>query len=201
MTDLGIYGGTFAPVHNGHVRAAKVFFEEMHLDRLLVVPSRKPPHKVLCPGDDPLQRLRMLHLAFDGEEGIEVSDYELFSGEPGYTALTLRHFASPDRRLFLLVGTDMFETLSTWYHPEVIFALSTVVHLRRTEPDAQALAREAELTAFYRETYRGQVVHLPVPALPLSSTGVRSAVREGKDISSLVPPKVADYIGRMGLYR
>ena len=97
MLELGIYGGTYAPVHNGHITAAEAFLEQAGLDKLLIMPTLIPPHKQLSYKDDPKDRLNMLRLAFEkhSEYGkrIFISDYEINSPPPSYTVYTLRHFA------------------------------------------------------------------------------------------------------------
>lgn len=201
MSNLGIYGGTFAPVHNGHVFAANAFLDALGLDRLLVIPTRKPPHKEISPDDDPGKRLEMLRLAFPEGGKIEVSDFEIRSEAPSYTALTLRHFAKEGQKLYFFCGTDMFVTLAEWYHPEEIFSLATIVHIRREDVTKEDLAHFAYLTGFYEGKYGGSVIHLDTPPYPLSSTEVRAAVKEGRDISGMVPDKVKDYILENGLYR
>ena len=111
---VGIYGGTFAPVHNGHVAAAKAFIEQMQLDILYVIPAGIPPHKQIDAADDPMHRYRMCELAFWDVEKVFVSDVEIKRTGKSYTVDTLRELSAPDRRLFLLMGTDMMLTLDQW---------------------------------------------------------------------------------------
>ena len=135
MTRIGIYGGTFSPPHNGHIAAAKAFMEQMWLDFLFVIPAAVPPHKEMeCPVSA-ADRYRMTQLAFEGIEGVYVSDMEIKRGGKSYTVDTLRELAAPDRRLFLLTGTDMMLTLDTWYRAEEIFKLCYPVYARRERED------------------------------------------------------------------
>ena len=120
---VGIYGGTFAPVHIGHVQAAKAFMEQMKLDYLFIIPTALPPHKQIDEGDDPIHRLRMCELAFEGVEGVVISDVEIKRGGKSYTYDTLVELSRPDTRLFLLCGTDMVLTFDQWYRFEDIFKL------------------------------------------------------------------------------
>jgi nicotinate-nucleotide adenylyltransferase len=109
MKKLGIYGGTFNPIHNGHIKAAEAFYDTVGLDELLIMPTFVSPHKEMMKGDDPSYRLEMTSLAFDGNvRNITVSDYEISKGGKSYTYLTLEHFSSSDTELFFLMGTDMF---------------------------------------------------------------------------------------------
>ena len=134
MIEKGIYGGTFAPVHNGHVAAARAFYDALGLDELLVIPAFLPPHKETEKGDDPAARLAMTRLAFEGDpRRITVSGYEIEQQGTSYTYKTLEHFTAPDTRLTFLCGTDMFLTFDTWKHPEIIFALARIAHVRRAD--------------------------------------------------------------------
>ncbi len=205
MKRIGIYGGTFAPVHNGHIHVAKAMKAACDLDTLLIMPNKTPPHKIAASGDSPQHRLQMLRLAFPESEsaqsGISVSTFEIESTSPSYTALTLEHFSSPDTELFFFCGTDMFETLETWYHPEVIFARATIAHMQREHLSAEQIETLTRLGTHYEQTYDATIVHLSIPPLPLSSTKVRNAIKAGQDISAFVPSAVAAYIRENDLYR
>lgn len=201
MTELGIYGGTFAPIHQGHVEAANAFYDALALDELLVIPTFLPPHKVTEAGDDPAARLTMAQLAFqDNPRKITVSDYEIRRGGTSYTYLTLAHFTAPGTRLTFLCGTDMFLTLDSWKHPEILFALARIAHVRRENVDAKTEAKIAERTAHYRARYGGEVIHLDTPVVEISSTEIRTHLQAGQDISHLVPTPVCDYIAAHRLY-
>lgn len=203
---VGIYGGTFAPVHNGHVYVAHSLLEYLRLDRLLIVPDRKPPHKKIAASDDPQRRLDMLRLAFPEEADgrIAVSDYEIRADHPSYTALTLQHFSKPDVRLYFFCGTDMFETLDSWYHPEIIFRCAAIVHIRREAEPQEKLAavrhRYEALARHYEEKYGAEILQPDIKPYPLSSTEVRRAAARGSDISHMVPGAVAAYIREHHLY-
>ena len=97
---VGVYGGTFAPVHKGHVAAARAFMTQMKLDYMYVIPTFLPPHKSVDESDDPYHRLRMCELAFAGIDGIIVSDMEIRRGGKSYTYDTLKALSRPDARLF-----------------------------------------------------------------------------------------------------
>ena len=199
MTRIGIYGGTFSPPHNGHIKAAKAFMEQMWLDFLYVIPTATPPHKEMEVAVDANHRLAMTRLAFSGIDGIYVSDMEIQRGGKSYTVDTLRELSGEDRRLFLLCGTDMVLTLDQWRSPDEIFKLSYPVYIRRDndrsldEPIVQKIAQ-------YYKTYGKVVRRIVTEPLELSSQEVRSALSSGRDISSLVPPAVEKYIKDNHLY-
>ena len=199
-TRVGIYGGTFAPVHNAHVATAKLFMEQMRLDYLFVIPSAIPPHKEIDPLDDPMHRLNMCKLAFEGMEGVYVSDMEIERGGKSYTIDTLKELAAPGRRLLLLCGTDMVLSFDTWYKYREILELCYPVYMRR-EKDAMLDGMIVnKLTKYYNES--GKMFRKLVgDPIELNSTEIREAVRAGKNISQMVPRKVEKYIVDNGLYR
>lgn len=199
MTRIGIYGGTFSPVHNGHVAAAKAFMEQMWLDVLFVIPAGIPPHKQVEQQVSAIDRYRMCELAFGDMEGVIVSDLELRRDGKSYTVDTLRELTAPDTRLFLLMGTDMLLSLDEWREPEEIFRLSYPVYIRR-EKDAVLDGLIVKKIAEYQKNYGKVVRRIVADPIEVSSTDIRRALKEGQDISGLVPQKVADYILANKLY-
>ncbi len=196
---IGIYGGTYAPVHNGHIAAARAFVEQMKLDRLLIIPAAIPPHKRLGFSDAPEHRLRMCELAFEGEERIRVSDIEISRGGPSYTVDTLRALRSLEHKLFLLCGTDMMLTFDEWREFEEIFSLACPVYIRREqirELDEKIIEKNREYYEKYGVAFR-KIVADPVV---VSSTEIREKIRAGEDISDYLPAKVAEYIREKKLY-
>ena len=197
---IGIYGGTFAPVHNGHLAAARAFIEQMQLDILYVIPTAIPPHKQIDGADDPKHRYRMCELAFFNEEKVFVSDMEIKRGGRSYTVDTLRELSGPDRRLFLLVGTDMMLTLDTWRESEEIFKLCYPIYARREKDpivESRIVAKNNEYLAKYGKIVR----RLMIDTVELASTDIRTLVEQGKPYRHLVPGSVADYIEKHGLYQ
>ena len=197
---VGIYGGTFSPVHNGHVAAAKAFMEQMWLDILYVIPTGVTPHKTMKGDATAADRLEMCRLAFAGMEGVIVSDLEMRREGKSYTVDTLRELYDPDGRLFLLMGTDMLLTLDKWREPEEIFRLCYPVYIRREE-DGALDAAIVEKIKTYQEKYGKVVRRIVAPAIEISSTDVRAAVAEGFPIEGAVPSSVAAFIRDRGLYR
>ncbi len=197
---IGIYGGTFSPVHKGHVAAAEAFFRQMELDLLYVIPAGIPPHKQIDASDDPIHRLRMCELAFDGMKNVIVSDMEIRREGKSFTVDTLRALSAEDRRLFLLMGTDMMLTLDSWREPDEIFRLCYPIYIRR-ENDPVLEGQIVAKNRSYLEKYGKIARRLMADVIELSSTEIRDRVKNGLEIESLVPPAVADYIRREGLYR
>lgn len=196
---VGIYGGTFAPIHNGHVLAAKAFMEQMKLDYLFVIPTCLPPHKQIDFSDDPLYRLRMCELAFEGVDGVVISDTEIKRGGRSYTYDTLMELTRPNTRLFLMCGTDMVLTFDTWYRFEDILKLCYPVYVRR-ENDPIMTGRIVDKITEYYNKYGVMFRRIVTEPIDVSSTQIRRRVAEGKDISGLVPAGVEQFIRENGLY-
>ena len=197
---IGIYGGTFSPVHVGHVAAAKAFMEQMWLDILYVIPTGVTPHKEMKGNATAADRLEMCRLAFKDMDGVIVSDLEMRREGKSYTVDTLRELYHPDNRLFLLMGTDMVLTLGQWRCPEEIFKLCYPVYIRRESDkamDDQIIAKIAE----YNQRFGKVVRRIVAPAIDLSSSTVRAVAAAGKSIHGLVPPAVEAYIKEKGLYQ
>jgi nicotinate-nucleotide adenylyltransferase len=199
---IGILGGTFDPIHCGHILPAEYALNHLSLDRLVLVPSGPPvhrPHHEPAPADD---RLAMCRLAAAPLPRFAVSDVELVRREPSYTVLTLEHFArlcGRSARLFLLVGDDNLPHLHTWFRIRDVCALATIVPMPRPPGPAGDVA--ALRAALGDTAVRGILARrVPGPLIPVSATEVRRRVRAGEPFRHLVPDSVADYIVAHRLY-
>ena len=201
---IGIYGGTFDPVHIGHLEAAKAFLRAAELDCLYVIPTGVTPHKQNRAGDDPAKRLAMLELAFAdpayADPRIIVSDYEQKKEGKSYTIHTLEHFAAEDSRLFLLCGTDMFLTLENWMRGEDILKMVTVVCFERECGEEETHRLVLDTAQRYRDTYGADIL-LPVyEPVVCSSTEVRRRIAAGLSTDGLLTSAVRGYILENRLY-
>ena len=196
----GIYGGTFNPIHKGHLHIVEAFRKGLGLDRVLLIPTRVPPHKAAPDLASPQDRFAMCQLAIQGQPWLELSDMEMRREGKSYTAETLEELSAlyPQDQFYLLMGEDMFLTLGRWYRPETIFSLASVCTAPRSVHGMDAL-REKALE--YTGTFHAQCFLDHIPYLPISSTQVRQAVARGEDVASLVPEAVARYIRERGLYQ
>ena len=206
MNRIAIFGGTFNPIHNGHLHIAQQFQKQLRAQRVLFIPTFVPPHKRapdLAPAED---RLEMCRLACEGTP-FEVSDLEIRRGGPSYTAPDVRTEVEtalmqtirreyPDAELCFLTGEDMFLTLETWYKPDVIYSLATICAAPRSTDGLEKLRAYAEKLA----RHGAKVILQNIDYLPVSSTMVREAVRQNRAIDALVPAEVARYIRENGLY-
>lgn len=196
----GIYGGTFNPIHNGHLHIVEEFRRGLGLDRVLLIPTRVPPHKAAPDLASAQDRCAMCRLAIQEKPWLELSDIEMRREGKSYTAETLEELSAlyPRDQFYLLMGEDMFLTLGHWYRPETIFSLALVCTTPRS-PDGLGALREKALE--YTGRFKARCFLEHIPYLPVSSTQVRQAVARGEDVSGLVPQAVAAYIGEHGLYR
>lgn len=191
---LGVYGGTFDPIHAGHLAIARGVVEKCALNRLLFVPSARPPHKrghAVAPPDD---RYRMAQLAARDDPRFEVSDAEINRPGLSYTVDTLealREIYSESCSYYLVIGADSLLEIDTWHAPDRLFELATVVTVPRPDNDLTGV----------NPHWRDRVVALQLPEIDISSTDIRRRAGAGLPIGHLVPENVADYIEERGLYR
>ena len=188
----GIYGGTFNPIHNGHLHIVEEFRRGLGLDRVLLIPTRVPPHKAAPDLASAGERFAMCRLAAQGKPWLELSDIEMRREGKSYTAETLEELSAlyPQDQFYLLMGEDMFLTLGRWYRPETIFSLASVCTTPRSPDGLDALRQKA---LEYTGQFQARCFLEHIPYLPISSTQVRQAVARGEDVSGLVPQAVAAY--------
>ena len=199
---LGIFGGTFDPVHYGHLLLGEYCREQCRLDEVWFVPAAVPPHKQgeeLTPGE---QRAEMLELAIGGHESLLVCRDEITHGGVSYTVDTLRRLASeePKRELFLLLGADSLHDLPLWREPAEICRLAMPVVVRRPatdEPDFDGIAPFVSPERL--ERIREHLVAMP--RIELSSSEIRRRVAAGLSVRYQTPRAVEKYIQTAGLYR
>lgn len=214
-TGVALFGGTFDPIHNGHLRMAIEVREAFGLPRLFLVPAAHPPHKPLAPVTPAAHRLAMARAAVAGIEELEVLDLELRRDGPSYSLLTVREVqeANPGAKVLFLVGADAFSEIATWHRFEELLDACDFLLLPRpgTSPVSafpSGVRLELEGNRCYSlpgRSYRlpgGRKVLCPdLPVLDISSRSIRDKVRRGRSIRGLVPPEVERYIAVHGLYR
>lgn len=196
---VALFGGTFNPIHNGHIAMARAFAGALNLRRVLITPTNIPPHKELSGGILPQQRYAMCCLAVEGDPVLAVCNAELRRTGPSYTVDTLRwlHGEDPDAALYLIMGADMFLTVQQWKNAKEIFRHAVLCAAPRDEAGFRVLASHEEvLHALGARTFL-----LNLPLMPVSSTEVRRRVRCGESIEGLVPETVRRFIEENALYR
>lgn len=188
MLRTGIFGGSFNPIHNGHLSLARQLKEKAGLDEVWLMVSPQNPMKRSADLLDDEKRLQMARLALQGVKGVVVSDYEMRLPKPSYTWNTLQALSKdyPDREFVLLMGGDNWACFDKWYHYEDIIAnYQIVVYPRRGE------------TIPFRD---GRVMTVEAALLDISSTEIRQRIKTGKGIRRMVPKAVADLILKEKLY-
>ena len=196
---LGVFGGTFSPPHKGHFQAAKAFLDELELDRLLIIPAYKPPHKEIDGSVSAEERIEMCRIAFSSLEKAEISDIELKREEKSYTYQTLEQLSADGREIYLLVGTDMFLTLGGWKNPDLIFSRCIVCYIRRENDDLDAEIREK--TELYKSIYGAKILKINGDVLEISSTELRERIPSGDTVREYLSDGVVDFIKKKGLYK
>jgi nicotinate-nucleotide adenylyltransferase len=190
--NLGIFGGTFDPIHMGHLIIAESVREQEHLDRIIFVPSFVSPHKQGIPVSAATDRLAMVRAAVASNSSFEVSDVEIAKGGISFTVDTLRILkaAHPADRFHLLIGADNMEEFATWKNPAGIVANAGILVMRR--PGFSGKTPEGELFSNIR--------FCEVPEIGISSTDIRRRISGGESIRYLVPEAVERYISEKHLY-
>lgn len=206
-----IYGGTFDPIHHGHLRLAVEIRECLKVSEVTLMPCHIPPHRE-SPGASSDRRLELLRLAIEDEPGLVVDDRELQRGGPSYTADTLRQVREelgPDEPLAIVVGTDSFAAFDHWREWKSIPELAHIIVVVRPGADIPAGSAPAELMTSraagsveeLHESPGGRILALEPPLIDISATGIRDRIREGRSFRYLTPDSVWRRICQSGLYR
>jgi nicotinate-nucleotide adenylyltransferase len=219
---IGLFGGTFNPIHRGHLWAASEVIKRFNLDRVFLIPAALPPHKtpgLVAKADD---RLEMINLAIADLSGLTVSDVELNRPGPSYTIDTIRHFKhtlAKDTRIYLIMGLDAFLEIHTWKsHQDLLEQTAFIVMARPAEDYSDARQGWRILETYLKSTLSAdyqfdasnacytlggkQSIYIcDIKALDISSTKIRENVKRKQGIENFVTPEVADYIRLKGLYK
>lgn len=188
---IGLFGGTFNPVHTGHVKLVENFKEKLGLDKVLVIPTAQPPHKEAKELVSAEDRINMCKMAFGSLA--EVSDIEISRGGKSYTVLTLEELKKiyKDDELYFLVGSDMLLSFKRWYRWEDILSMCT---LCATDRNNEESCKEAEPDFFEK------IIFCDFEKTVVSSSEVREKLERKEDVTHLIPEKVLNYIKEKGLY-
>lgn len=202
---VGIFGGTFNPIHAGHVRAAYEFLHSAGLDRLLVIPDKIPPHKQIEGEDDPMLRFEMTKLAIenhpDYDGRVVVSDMEITAEGKSFTYYTIGKLLAPDTELYLYCGTDMLLSLDTWFRAKDFLPLITVAYAGREEETPELAVRVQEKKEMLMRDFSAKIFDIPLTPVVTSSSEIRERIRKGEDVSHLLTPEVDQFIKERRLYR
>jgi nicotinate (nicotinamide) nucleotide adenylyltransferase len=200
---LGIFGGSFDPIHVGHIRPVQEARRQLALDRVVFLPTAVPPHKPDRQFAPPHARYAMVELALLREEGMEVSPLELTPGRPWYTVDTLRHFhlQDPQTELYLLIGGDGFAELDTWHEWQDIVDLCQLAVL--TRPEWQLTEVHQQLPSEIAALASSERVHfIRNQTVDVSATEIRGLLASGAaPASDVIPGLVLEYIQKYSLYQ
>ncbi len=194
---IGVFGGTFDPLHTGHLVLAEQCREQCHLDEVWFVPAAIPPHKQELVISTARARCDMIEFAIAGNPQFKLSRVEIDRPGPSYTVTTLELLRDedPTRELFLLVGADSIRDLPTWREPDRIQELATIVAVNR----GRAVPTDAQRQAL-QPTIGDRIHFVGMPGIDISATDIRQRVASGRSIRYLVPRAVESYIHQHHLY-
>lgn len=206
---LGIFGGTFNPIHFGHLRAAEEVRQESGLDTVVFVPSYIPPHKALAGSTPADQRLEIVRLAIQTNPSFALSSFEVDQGGNSYSIRTIEHArmqygVTP----YFILGQDAFNEISSWYQSERLFDLAHFVVMSRPEAGRPVLEDVlGAMSASFEKTDGGyvngagnRIMFVDVTPLDISSSLIRSLRKQGRSIKYLVPEEVEEYIRNERMY-
>lgn len=200
MNRKGIFGGTFDPIHNGHLHVAYEALYDLGLDKIIFVPSGSPPHKTEKLVTDSEIRYELVKKAIEDEKRFDVSSYEIHKSGLSYTYETLEHFnkIEPDTEWYFITGTDCLMELNSWKNiHRILNSCRFVVFNRSGYNRAEIMEQKKQL----EKKYNAEIVYLDIPVLDISSTNIRNKIREEKNISYLIPKKVERLLEKMNLYK
>ena len=197
MGKIGLFGGTFDPIHMGHIALAKRVLEQFGLDKIIFIPAGNPPHKSAKKITDKQHRFNMVKLATENEPSFLVSDFELLSDKPNYSYITISHFKQQYKsdEIFFIVGGDSFRDFPDWKNYKTLLSLCTFIVVPRPE-----IAPSQYFEKFRGDETPPRVFFLKNFAMPVSSTLIRKNLQTAKRDFSQLPLAVTEYIKTNKLY-
>jgi len=190
MKTIGLFGGTFDPIHIGHLVTTRFVYEQRNLEKIIFMPCNKSPLKPSMTSLNPVHRLKMLELALEPFPFFEVSDYEITKGEKSYTIDTLSELKKTYESIELIIGYDNLLIFDKWYEPDKILDIAKLIVMKRkTDIDTEVINK-----------YMNLAYIIDTPSIEISATNIRNRIQNGKSIDYLVPRKVKEYIQENKLY-
>ena len=198
---IGIMGGTFDPIHIGHLLLGEFAYEDFGLDEIWFLPNGNPPHKSLAevtPGV--MERVEMVRKAIQGVPYFKVSEYEAIENAHSYTYRTMQHFSKtyPQHQFYFILGADSLFAIEQWKYFREIFPTCTILAAMRDDKDRKDMEDQIR---YLEETYQAKIELLQAPLLEISSTTIRNRAGNGYTVRYMVPDTVAQYIREKGFYK
>lgn len=196
---IGLFGGTFDPIHLGHVDMIKQLCDHMALDKVYFIPAYIPPHKHKLHMTSYFHRLTMVQLAVKEERMFEVSEFESQSTKPSYTIHTVEHFKRefPEDQLFYIMGVDAFNSIEEWHHWQKLLRMTNFIVIDRPH---KTLSVSKETSDVLKESSY-EVFYLPLHTLPISSTMIRERLTQHESVKEYLNNSVSQYISENHLYQ
>lgn len=197
---IGIVGGTFNPIHVGHLMLGEYAYEECGLDEVWFLPNGNPPHKHITNKEISADiRLEMAEVAIQDVPYFKIQSYEIEKKEVSYSYATMQEFVCryPEAQFYFIIGSDSLFTLEKWMHPEILLKLCTILVACRENMDVELMKQRI---LYLNDKYNSNIQLLQMPLLEISSSEIRSRVQQKKSIKYIVPECVAQYIEEHKLY-
>lgn len=199
MVKKGIFGGTFDPIHNGHLYIAREALKILNLNYIVFMPSGNPPHKTVRKKTDASIRYELVNMAIREEKQFILSSFEIDSKGLSYTYKTLEHFnkLEPDTKWFFITGADCLVELDMWRSVDRILDAATLVVFNRPGYNKEDILRQKEAV---EKKFNKEIIFLDIEPMEVSSTAIKSLIREGKDAAHLLPENIRYAASELGLY-
>ncbi len=206
---IGIFGGTFNPIHYGHLRAAENVRKEAFLEKVIFVPSHIPPHKELADATPSEKRLEAVRLAISGNGHLEVSSFEVDARGTSYSIKTIEHFSHIYKTVpYFILGQDAFNDIMSWFDARRLFSVAHFIVMSRPGSRKHELAEiMGSFANSFRKTPEGyesssgmDIIFIDIVPNDISSSIIRDCVKAGKPVTGLVPPTVEEYIYKERMY-
>ncbi|AWI06662.1 nicotinate-nucleotide adenylyltransferase [Clostridium drakei] len=200
MMKKAIFGGTFDPIHNGHLHIAYEALYKLNLDKIIFMPSGNPPHKLNKNITEAFLRYEMVKTAIRNEDNFDVSDYEINRDNLSYTYQTLEYFTNLEKetKWYFITGVDCLMDIENWKNAEEILNLCTFVVFNRTGYSIESVLKKK---ISIEKKCNNKIVFLDIPLLEISSTNIRKHIKEGRKVGHLMPESVCYIIEQLKLYK
>lgn len=198
---IGIMGGTFDPIHNGHLMLGEYAKKLFELDEIWFMPNGNPPHKLNSNIESQTKhRVEMVKLAIEGHEGFNIQLYEVERKEVNYSYLTMQHFNEtfPQNDFYFIIGADSLFAFENWKHPELLVKSCKILAAYRDGKNSIEMKNQIQ---YLNEKYGAEIILLNTPDVDISSSDIRRKMKQNEDISDLVPESVFSYIQSNNLFR